>query len=627
MSHTRKDIGWRFPLNDGGLEDGFNDSGIETYRGRIYENLARETIQNSLDAANSESDQPVRVAFQYFEISSEKFPGRQALLRALQSTRDRHGRGSHKADRFFKAAIELLRQDKVPFLRVSDFNTTGLTGAKIDNPHDSNWASLVKAIGVSSKPDGSGGSFGIGKHAPYACSALRSVFYGTYDRDGVAAFQGVAKLASHVDDQGRLTRGTGFYGRLGDYGPILHPAHVDPIFTRGEVGTDIFVAGFKAVEGWEAEIVRSVLDNFFVAIHQERLVVDVQGLIIDRNSLPGLLRQYIVDQDSLTLGYYRALTTSDAKFHEIDDFEGLGRVRLFLHEDRHYTRKSIAMVRATGMTVFPKNTHARVPVRFVGVLIADGEGINKLLRSMEPPAHDKWDPNLIEDEDERRFARRVRTKLYNWINEMIKELAPAGDVEQIAIEGLGGLLVGESLPVGEAAANPASPGQTVKAGPVEITELGPTRVRSRHQAEQEPHEKDEGEVDVPDEPKDGNDGEPKRPKPPKPPKPPAPRGQTVPLHNKRIFCTDADRGHYVVKFTPEADGPAMMSVFVQGEDDAHPARLAYAKDEASGRELHVVDGQRNTVGPISLNSKQRNSILLVLEEPLRVALEVVVRAS
>jgi len=618
MSSSTKTIGWRFPLNDGGLEAGFNDSGIETYRGNIYENLARETIQNSLDAAAS--DKPVKVAFELFELPSLAFPGRDELMVALESCRERYS-NIQKARRFFDTAIALLRQEAVSFLRISDYNTTGLTGAKNDNPQQSNWYSLVKASGVSAKPEGAGGSFGIGKHAPYACSDLRCVFYGTLDRDGVTAFQGVARLATHKERTGRLTQGTGFYGVIEGCGPILEPSRVDPVFLRSEIGTDIFIAGFRTVDDWVDQIVRSVLENFFVAIHERRLILNVQGLIIDAESLPDFLGRYL-EPDNLTHGYYKALVSSVAKCFEEADFQKLGRVRLFLHEDRQYSQRAIAMVRKTGMKVFTKTKHARVPVRFVGVFIADGDGINELLRSMEPPTHDQWDPKRIDDDRERRYAQQVRDELYEWMNENIAKLAPSSDSDELEVEGVGDFLVDEeAIPQ-----NPSDLGTSsdrVKAGPVEILEL---TSRATHSRVYEGVSDDEGEV-VRDESQHPrgilNNRKPKRPRPQQS------RHQQSPvvLRDKRIFCADPESGQYVVRFTPDVDGLAMMSVFIQGEDDDHPAPIAEAIDETTNERYPIVVGHKNTVGPIRLRSNERVKIRLTLEEPLRVALEVIVRAS
>ena len=56
--------GWRFPILDGGKKQGINDSGIATFAGsELYNNLAREICQNSLDAKDEEIKDPVVVSF------------------------------------------------------------------------------------------------------------------------------------------------------------------------------------------------------------------------------------------------------------------------------------------------------------------------------------------------------------------------------------------------------------------------------------------------------------------------------------------------------------------------------------------------------------------------------------
>ena len=77
------EIGWRFPSADDGAEAGFNDSGIETYAGRPFENLAREIIQNSLDARKS-MDLPVTVSFELEEIRAADFPSKSDLLAIMK---------------------------------------------------------------------------------------------------------------------------------------------------------------------------------------------------------------------------------------------------------------------------------------------------------------------------------------------------------------------------------------------------------------------------------------------------------------------------------------------------------------------------------------------------------------
>ena len=60
---TTNPTGWYFPLTNGGREDGYNDPGIAHFTGSPLSSLARETIQNSLDARRDET-QPVEVVFE-----------------------------------------------------------------------------------------------------------------------------------------------------------------------------------------------------------------------------------------------------------------------------------------------------------------------------------------------------------------------------------------------------------------------------------------------------------------------------------------------------------------------------------------------------------------------------------
>ena len=41
---------WKFATNDSGQAEGWNDVNIQTFRSNTLKNLAREIVQNSLDA-------------------------------------------------------------------------------------------------------------------------------------------------------------------------------------------------------------------------------------------------------------------------------------------------------------------------------------------------------------------------------------------------------------------------------------------------------------------------------------------------------------------------------------------------------------------------------------------------
>ncbi len=202
-------IGWHFPSTGGGGEDGWNHTGIAHFLGARMGSLARETIQNSLDAHDG-GEKPVHVSFEIrsLEVNRGCDPfGRDELRQALTACRERAAQDEdQRAEGELAAALALLETGQVSCLRISDENTTGLT--------DRNWKALVKMQGLSVKQPGNDalGSHGIGKYAPFAVSPLRTVFYWTsFQEDGKAVekLQGKSVLMTHDGPHGP-TQGTGF---------------------------------------------------------------------------------------------------------------------------------------------------------------------------------------------------------------------------------------------------------------------------------------------------------------------------------------------------------------------------------------------------------------------------------
>ncbi len=210
-------VGWKFPPNEGGTFDGFNEASIETFAGRPYMSLAREVIQNSLDARRSHNER-ITVSFEKIDVMPEELPGRDELLKSFKSCRrEARSTDSEKGVAFFERGIKLLEgSKKISCLKVLDYNTTGLRGGEDETKGQ--WFAITKGRGISAHKDKTaGGSYGIGKSAPYVVSDLRTVFYYTnyFDkktRRTCERAQGKAMLMSHSDEQGNQTQGTGFYG-------------------------------------------------------------------------------------------------------------------------------------------------------------------------------------------------------------------------------------------------------------------------------------------------------------------------------------------------------------------------------------------------------------------------------
>lgn len=433
---------WRFPILDDGAEQGINDSGIATFKGSdLYNNLAREICQNSLDA-KAPGQKFVIVEFNSLTLKKNDFAPLVELSQVFKDCRAYwKDKMEPKLKSFLEEAEAKLNADNIHFLVIRDFNTTGLGGAKAPMRQRSVWRALTHSNGVTDKPQGSGGSYGIGKTAPYACSSFRTVFYNSYAKeDGIKAFQGVARLITHLQND-EATQGTGFYQNTADKAPIFaeDDCAFRDVFHRDTYGTDVIVAGFKQTATWAEDIEKAVISNFFVAIANSKLVVRIDSLEISAKNLGDRIKYY-ADKEAASadkekrittiLEFYQAITNPD---HEISGsiIENDDAV-LYIKKDDKYS-KSIAQMRSIGMVV--RTRHHNIYTRYAAVMMVRDGKLNDLLKRIEPPTHDKWDPGILEDDTAAQSeAEKYRRNLIRWMNDEIVKCCRSDTPDEIDLD-------------------------------------------------------------------------------------------------------------------------------------------------------------------------------------------------
>lgn len=419
---------WNFPSNNNGVICGINDAGIESFTGDLFGSLAKEICQNSLDAVLDDS-RPVTVEFNTFNVNKESLPGSDELQKAIVRCKDFWGKQSNtKSVDFFKAAEQILNKQLIQVLRISDLNTTGLTGSK--ELYNSPWCNLVKSSGVSDKGGASGGSFGIGKSAPFACSYLRTVLYSTLDKDGVQASQGVARLATFRKDDDDFTQGTGYFGNIDKNQAMPEMMSLDNSYVRTSPGTDLYVLGFIGEQDWITNIVASVLTNFLLAIYYGKLEVNVSDVKINKETLPNLIEAY-KDKIKSTYDYYTVLTSSETITVDFNH-NGLGVVELLVLLKPNLNRR-ILTARSNGMKIFDMS-NMPAAIHFSGILTLKDESINSYFRKMETPQHDKWQSDRHPD---KKGAEKNRKELLRYIKDKLNELSQLHSGEELDAEGMG----------------------------------------------------------------------------------------------------------------------------------------------------------------------------------------------
>ena len=440
---------WRFPDNNYTNENGLDTSDMEMFKKDPVSSLAREICQNSIDAAYGEK--PVRVEFSLFQIPRESVPGIDALTEQIEACYE-YKKDSPKEGPALRELKKSINKDQITCLRVSDFHTTGVVGAKT-NERGTPFYNLTKGSGVSDKGGSSGGSKGIGKFASFVVSTTNTVFYSTRANDDSRAYIGISKLRSTPvgDDPDLLTMGIGYYGVDKKNFPILEELQLDSNFSRGdeEYGTDVYIIGFNNFKGWQSDIIAKTLESFMVAVMRGELEVVVDGIIVNQTTV-----QEIIYNDKFQAERTKTeVREIRAQYELLQDDENVtvqelqidekNSVTVYLkqygQQDEGNATKHCVMVRYPYMKITYINPGAFLP--FSALCIIHENELNKKLRAIENPQHTDWEIKRLRDfPEERRVTQKMKKALETAVNEFIKNILRESSGETTDIEGAGEFL-------------------------------------------------------------------------------------------------------------------------------------------------------------------------------------------
>ena len=439
------ELGWKFPKLDRGPKQGINDGGVSTFTGsKMYDSLAREICQNSLDA-KKDGEKTVRVEFKQKTVRICDYQILSDLVRVFDDVKDyTSGSNDSKLESFLKEADHTLSSEYIELLVASDYNTKGLEGSE-NAEDDTPWLALTHSNGISVKGKGSQGAHGIGKNAPFACSSLRTVFYNSYSvDDGKKAFTGVTKLVTHKDDENELTIGTGYYENLETRMPVFEEDACEfrDLFSRTETGTDVIIAGFKKSDTWKEDIEKAIIRNYFVSIAKDLLVVEIEDVVLNSMTIRERIDYYLNQKDSdkdnnveLAAEFYDTYMNPTEKI--VGKIAEQNDVELYVRIDDSYS-KMIAEMRATCMLVKARKQNRFA--RYAAVVIVKDGILNDMLKMVEPAAHDEWDPEIEEDKSKQATIRRLKNKLYSWVRDTLDEVCKGEETDEYNLEGISAYL-------------------------------------------------------------------------------------------------------------------------------------------------------------------------------------------
>jgi hypothetical protein len=643
---------WFFPKLGGGEEQGLNDAGVETFRKQ--DSLARETCQNIGDAWNQESGEPAIATFELVQLPANEFPGRDELIQVFEAARDHvleglpDGTGNEA--KFFDNALNMLRGEYIPMLRISDENTSGLIGS--DDDRRKPFFRLLKGQGASSLQGDGGGTFGIGQRAPFAHSALRTVFYSTRTPEGVA-FIAKSILASfpHPCD-GQMCQSKGWWCKENDSGDkwstIRDPGAIPERFSREKIGTDLWVAGFET-EDWDQWIRHSVLRHFFAAIENDQLVVqlcqngekisEINSSNLDtelekaaeeaRVTLPK--HEYVTGLGS-TLYFHKAITKPYGGEPFIKAIPLLGNVKLYLYRDTQNKDMPDRWATMRKPRIIVEHFGSGILNRFAAVLLCDTEKGNKYLSMLEGPEHNRWHQEETRQwtRREKEEAREVLSEIRRFVRDTLRQVRGESMTEQQDIPFLGRYLPAEN----DTDKEPASGVAATSSGIESDEESGVRRSKSksekvtgkaRKESRPEIREIEDGPRSKPDtdpRPKPDTDPRPKpetdpRPKPgadPRPgpgttPDPDDDKVQTLSPRHVRFRAYRSDHGYKIV-LQSDNEVSGNLKLKAVGEAGTFEVDLLNAIDESNSESLEV---KPSMISGISLQAGTKKILSILID--------------
>ncbi len=333
---------------------------------------------------------------------------------------------------YLNGDIEGKKRVNLSCMRISDYNTVGMSYTESDTK--SPFYAFLRAGGVSAKSPGSGGSFGFGKGAYYTLSPIKTIVVSTKTDSDDVFFEGSTILTTHKDELGEKLTAYGFYDNKGGE-PTSETDEIPEIFQREEKGTDVNIIGLWDERHRKNIMVKSVLNNFWLAIHDNKLIVQIDDVIMTHDNLSQIMDEYFEGQfesgapteieSRNPKSYNKALkyAGSSDQFRVFEEeLETLGSVKLYVYLEKGLPNRT-SFFRKPKMVVF-KRTNRKV-IGYSSVFVCENERGNDILRLMENPAHNEWKKENHPKKEGKinKTARKAENEISSFINEKLEELS------------------------------------------------------------------------------------------------------------------------------------------------------------------------------------------------------------
>lgn len=425
------------------------DPSFDSFKSNQLRCIVREYIQNSLDVpADKSRKTPVKVKISLMDLDCTDYPELvgEELLTHLEACKKSCEDNQH-AKNPYEAKVEYMHSklnSTITCLCVADYNTTGMEYKSHNQPCD--FKAGVRSFGASHKGSGvAGGSHGKGKTIGFVSSEINAVYYSTKTEDGSVYGEGVIRLCNHTIKDKTYYASAFFDCHNGERPDSFN--EIPEIFRREEIGTSVFVLGFKNEEESMELMKQHALRSFWMAILHNQLEVTIDGEIFNCDNIAEKMLVHFPDED---WGAYDKIKNrrlvekfnprpylidcvikNDDTDHYVFEarssvYPTLQHAVLYVYKDENikkYSYDRIVCMRDREMVIEFRPASTRKG--FYGVIVCDGEG-SQILRQMENVTHDEWTTYELQDmsEEIKKKGRQVVNEIKKFIETSIEEIFP-----------------------------------------------------------------------------------------------------------------------------------------------------------------------------------------------------------
>lgn len=421
------------------IENTTFDGSLDSFYEKGIEGTIRENIQNSIDA-KLENEETVKVKIVLGKVGKSDLPGIDEVFEHIGSMEGKNEYTVEKIN-YMESKVE---ENSINVLTIEDLNTKGLSGAKNGQSGRSKdtFGSYAYRKGFHNKNINEeteisrGGSHGIGKISNNAVSDINLMYFANCDEYGEKHVGGSIHLIEHrYDDQDY--RSTGYFSRKNYEDNRLYPFEnlgYSKIFNKDKRGLKIIIPYVREEFTDFKKIVQAVCDNFFVAILNEKVEVEIidktqkKEMVINKESLVEIINdKNYYENNKLNIKkvftplYVQTLQEiGTPEKLKVESLNETYEFDLYFKYDEELPVGRVGIVRSMGMKIVDYKVERYIRRPYNAVLIG-GPKEDGFLKSMENESHTQISSDNIKDSNSKKNAKKFLRNLTTQMQKIIDD--------------------------------------------------------------------------------------------------------------------------------------------------------------------------------------------------------------